>query len=81
MNVPGDTVRAGLVIERLEGLNSTSNANPRWHVWFTDGTDALTMSDTGCASGLGNPEFRNTPLDVTFTRAGRIRHVTRINPR
>jgi hypothetical protein len=66
-----------LTIDWLDHLSSTSNANPRYDVHFTDETVARTQSDAACASGLGNPEFRDVPLAVWFSRAGRITHLMR----
>jgi hypothetical protein len=78
--IPGGTVRSGLVIAWTEHLEPTVNANPRYRIHFTDGTAALTQSDASCAYGIDDPEFRDTPLTVTFTRAGRIRYLARQEP-
>jgi hypothetical protein len=68
--------RTGLVIESLERLNNSVNGNPRYRVHFTDGTVADTQSDASLNYGITNPEYRDVPLRVTFTRAGKISHAT-----
>ena len=72
----GSKDRTGLVIESLERLNNSVNGNPRYRVRFTDGTVADTQSDASLNYGISNPEYRDVPLRVTFTRAGRISHAT-----
>ena len=72
----GSKERTGLVIESLERLNNSVNGNPRYRVRFTDGTVADTQSDASLNYGISNPEYRDVPLRVTFTRAGRISHAT-----
>jgi len=72
----GGKDRTGLVIESLERLNNSVNGNPRYRVHFTDGTVADTQSDASLNCGISNPEFRDVPLRVTFTRAGRISYAT-----
>lgn len=68
----GDKIREGLVIESLERLNTSANGNPRFRVTFTNGTVAETQSDAALNYGIENREFRDVPLKVTFTRAGKI---------
>lgn len=74
--VRGDTTRTGLVIEHLTRLYLSMNGNPRFRVYFTDGSVHQTMTDAGLGYEIENPEFRNAPLTVTFTARGRIRHAT-----
>ena len=62
-------------IDTLTRLNLSSNGNPRFNVRFTDGTSATTMSDASFCYGLENPELRNVPVVVTYTRAGRIEDI------
>ena len=64
------------IISSLERLYNSVNGNPRFHVWFTDGTGGITMSDASVNCGLTNPEYRGVPVVFTFTRAGRISHAT-----
>lgn len=59
-------------IESLERLNNSVNGNPRYRVHFTDGTSALTQSDASLGYCIGNPEYRDVPLEVITTKAGRI---------
>lgn len=50
-------------------LQEGSSANG---VYFTDGTSAVTQSDASFAHSINNSEFRDVPLKVTYTKAGRI---------
>lgn len=59
-------------IERLERLNNSTNGNPRYKVWFSGGGWAVTQSDAAISYEINNPEFRDTDVEITFTRAGRI---------
>lgn len=61
-------------VQRLHRLNNSVNGNPRYRVFFTDGTDAVTSSDAGFAYGIDNPEMRG-PVSVEYTRSGRIAHM------
>jgi hypothetical protein len=65
----------GLVIGCLRRLDCSINGNPAYWVYFTNGSDARTMSDAGVSYEIGNPEYRNVPLRVLFTPAGRVRGV------
>jgi len=76
MHLPAGTPEIR-TIDWLDHLPSTSNGNPRYDVHFTDGTVARTQSDAMCAVGIGNPEFRDVPLAVWLSRAGRITHLMR----
>ena len=67
-----ETVRT---IDHLTRLNNSVNGNPRFRVTFTDGSSAITQSDAAFCYGLENPEFRDRPVIVSFSRAGRITHV------
>ncbi len=61
-------------IASIERRNNSVNGNPNYHLTFTDGTDARTMSDSMCSYAIGNPDMREGALVVvTFTAAGRIR--------
>lgn len=62
-------------IDHLERRKNSVNGNPRFRVVFTDGSSAITQSDAAFAYGLENPEFRDVPLEVTFSRAGLITRV------
>ena len=68
-----------LTIESLERLNNSSNGNPRYKVTFTNGREALTETDGQVGYGLENEEYRDVPLEVTFTRAGRVQYVKPAN--
>ena len=64
-----------LIIESIERLRSSVNSNPAFRVTFTDGQTARTGTDSAVAYEIENPEYRDVPLLVTFTRAGRIVNV------
>lgn len=67
------------IIESLERLNNSQWGNPRYKVYFTDGTSAISHSDASVNYTLPNllsRENRSRPAVFTFTRAGRITHAT-----
>jgi hypothetical protein len=69
-----DTTRAGLTISALERLlNTPATGNPRWHVYFTNGTSASTSPNADITFGIENSEYRGVPLTVSFdSRTGDI---------
>jgi hypothetical protein len=63
-------------IERIEREKSSVNGNPRFHIVFTDGSQAITQSDASFCYAIGNPGLREgDTVRVEFTRAGRISHM------
>lgn len=60
-------------IAKLERRNSSTNGNPAFMVFFTDGTSARTQTDAAFCYEIENPEYRDAPIEFTFTPAGRIR--------
>jgi len=70
-----DTKRTGLKIVTLERLNLSRYGNPRFRVTFDDDTVAQTQSDASINYAIENRTYRDVPLTVTFTRAGRITHL------
>ena len=62
-------------IDYVERLNNSYYGNPRFKVHFTDGTSALTMSDVSVNYGLANATKWSGPVEVTMSRAGRIRYI------
>lgn len=62
-------------IASLERLKLSTNGNPRFRVTFTDGSVAQTQTDASIGYSLENPEFRDVPVRVSYTRAGRIFNV------
>lgn len=62
-------------IDYLKRRNNSVNGNPRFLVVFTDGSSALTQSDAAFCYGIENPEFRDVPVEVSFSRAGLITNV------
>lgn len=75
----GEKMEKILTIDTLERLNNSRNGNPRFRVTFTDGTVAQTETDGSVNYVIENKEFRDVPLKVTFTKAGRIKHIARHN--
>lgn len=75
--VMADNIVRGITITSLERLRLSVNGNPRFRVTFDNGLTAQTQSDAGFAYAIENPEYRDVPLDVTLTRAGRISHIAR----
>lgn len=61
-----------LTIEKLERLRLSANGNPRFRVTFTNGLVAQTQTDSSVGYSISNPEFRDRPVKVSFTGAGRI---------
>jgi hypothetical protein len=61
-----------LTIASLERLKLSTNGNPRFRVTFTDGTVAQTQTDASIGYSIENSEFRDVPVRVSFTAAGRI---------
>lgn len=64
-----------LTIASLEKLKFSTNGNPRFRVTFTSGLVAQTQTDGSVGYAIENPEYRDTPVVVTFSRAGRITDV------
>lgn len=59
-------------IEKLERLKLSVNGNPRFRVTFTDGSVAQTQTDSSVGYSIENPEYRDVPVVISFTRTGRI---------
>lgn len=65
-----------LIIASIERGPTSVNGNPSYWLTFTNGTEARTGADCGCAYAVGNPDMREgCRVVVTFTRAGRISHM------
>lgn len=67
-----------VTIASLERMKLSTNGNPRFRVTFTDGTVAQTQTDSSIAYAIENPEYRDVPVKVSFTPAGRIWNVETI---
>ena len=67
-------------IDHLERMNSSRNGNPRFRIYFTDGSIAVTQSDAGFCSGLENRENFGVDVAVTFTRAGLVSDLRPVQP-
>lgn len=65
-------------IDHLERLNNSANGNPRYRIHFTDGSSAITASDASFCYGIENREYRDVPLVIVWTRAGRISNVAHV---
>lgn len=72
-HVRGDTTRTGLVIEHLERLRNGPDGQPRYRVYFTDGSVNDTMTGAPVAYAITNRAYRDVPLAVTFTAHRKIR--------
>ena len=59
-------------IDSLERLHNSVNGNPRFRVYFTDGSVAQTQSDASFNYGLTDGENFNVDVEVTFAKSGRI---------
>lgn len=68
-------------IDRVTRLGVSSYGNPRFRVHFTDGTTAETQTDASINYGIENTENIGVPVNVTYSRAGRITHVVPVNER
>ncbi len=64
-----------LTIASLERMKLSVNGNPRFKVTFTDGTVAQTQTDASIGYAIENSEYRDVPVRVSFTPAGRIWNV------
>lgn len=64
-----------LTIDYTERLGVTANGNPRYCVHFTNGENALTQNDAAVNYALNNAENLGVPLNVAFTRAGRVVYI------
>jgi hypothetical protein len=67
-------------IDWVKRLNNSVNGNPRYQVTFTDGSSAITKSDSSCAYDIQNIMSRNNlwmrNVAITWTKAGRIETIT-----
>jgi hypothetical protein len=70
-----ETVKEPLTIASLERLRPSRNGNPRFRVTFTNGHVAQTQSDASISYAIENPEYRDVPLHVEFSSAGKITHL------
>lgn len=70
-----DGTQAVKTIASLERLKLSTNGNPRFLVTFTDGTTAQTQTDASIGYSIENPEYRDVPVKVFTTPAGRIWNV------
>lgn len=63
------------VIDYVERLNNSKNANPRYWVWFTNGEAYQTQSDASINYGINNltgRDYKGKPVTVEITRNNRI---------
>jgi hypothetical protein len=59
-------------IAGLKRLASSVNGNPRYRVTLVGGAVLDTQSDASVGYAIGNPEYRDVPVVLTTTHAGRI---------
>jgi hypothetical protein len=59
-------------IARLERMTSSRMGNPRFRVFFTDGTSAPTAPDVMWSYGAENREYRAGPIEVHTNGRGHI---------
>ena len=56
-------------IHSLDRMRNSAAGNPRYRVFFTDGTSAETKPDASCNYGLENPEYGSPNMvKVTYER-------------
>lgn len=53
--------------------------NPTYRVFFTDEPSALTSPGSAIGYGVTNSDCHGVPLEIQFTRSGRIRYATVIS--
>lgn len=64
-----------LTIASMKRLDNDADLNPRYAVTFTNGLTAETGKGSQVAYKIENSEYRDVPVVVTFTPAGRIVNV------
>lgn len=70
----GTETKRILTIAALERLKLSTNGNPRFKVTFTNGESAQTQTDGAINYAIENSEFRDAPVEFTFSSGGRITH-------
>lgn len=62
-----------MLISAYKRLDNSRNGNPRFEIFWGDGTRAVTSSDQSFCYAVGNPGMRQgDTVYVAFTKAGRI---------
>lgn len=59
-------------ITNLVRMDSSRNGNPRFRVFFEDGSNAPTEPDAAWSYGAENSEFRAGPVEVHYNGRGHI---------
>ena len=59
-------------IDHMERMPSSKLGNPRFRVFFTDGTSAPTKPDAMWALEAENTDYRDTELVVSYNGRGHI---------
>lgn len=62
-------------ITRVERTGMSKNGNPIHEVHFDDGTSAKTEVDGSVNYMITNSDVRGVPVEVKFSKAGRVRDV------
>jgi hypothetical protein len=73
-------LREGYVIKTrtsIERMRSSAVANPRWRLFFDDGTSFTTKPDASCGYGADNSEFRGR-IQIRIER-GQIVHIAQVD--
>jgi hypothetical protein len=71
----GETTVVKTII-RAERLNNSVNGNPRYRLYFADGSAHTTQSDSACTYDVENLAKHGATLELTLTRAGRVCRIT-----
>lgn len=72
------TTKSIRVIDHTERLNNSRSGNPRYRVTFTDGSRAITKSDSQVAydiQNLSHSRYEGAKLEIIWTKAGRIENI------
>jgi hypothetical protein len=59
-------------IVRIDHAGTSVNGNPRYRLTLDGGAVMQTQSDAAINYGIQNPEYRNVPVTLVTTRAGRV---------
>lgn len=62
-------------IQTLDRKPNSLAGNPRWTVYFTDGTKAETKPDASCNYDLQNPEFHAPNMVQVYFERGKIAEI------
>lgn len=66
-------------VTKLQRLQNSINANPRFRVTFDTGAVHMTQSDASFCYAIENPEMKG-PVDVWLVKSGKIEHMAPAQP-